>query len=459
LSKLLGNNNFDDFKFLRLSEYDDEDVESIYNHSKKLINHSIKDLYPVLIKKAEDGGGLNRKNKGLLGQLVELYHFGKKPDNKPTPDFPNAGENGVELKCTGLKDKDSAKEPLRITKINLERITFSQFINKASLIMLVLYDWEKNTYMEDFIVSKTKMFDLKNDMSQKIYLRIKKDYETILKCLRNGDIKNHRKKTSYIEAKTQDSKQSDERAFYFKESFLDIIIAGTDGYKETFTNEDIRDKTVQEAIVSKLSPYFGAEESILMQKFDVSNRSKQYGYILVHRILGLGNNEKSLEYKLANISVKTIDIGALRKEQMSFKQIDFVKMNEERNFEESEFYELVSANFLFIIFDRNSRGNKFLKDVKPYSLSEDELEEVKKVWIHTKNKIKSGIYDEFMLGETPYARKKSRARNPIAHIRTKDKPNKKTGKYKPVMTPQGLNPFIIKHCLWLNRNFINSIIN
>ena len=71
----------------------------------------------------------------------------------------------------------------------------------------------------------------------------------------------------------------------------------------------------------------------------------------------------------------------------------------------------------------------------------------------------TGIYNEFMLAETPRALKKSRARNPIAHIRTKDTPNKKTGKYKPVMTPQGLNPLIIKHCLWFNRNFIDSIIS
>ncbi len=45
-----------------------------------------------------------------------------------------------------------------------------------------------------------------------------------------------------------------------------------------------------------------------------------------------------------------------------------------------------------------------------------------------------------MLSETPHARKKNRERNPIAHIRTKDTPNKK-GECKHVMTPQGGKSF------------------
>ena len=39
---------------------------------KKLINKSIRELYPSLIRKAQEGNGLNQKNTGLLGNMVEL---------------------------------------------------------------------------------------------------------------------------------------------------------------------------------------------------------------------------------------------------------------------------------------------------------------------------------------------------------------------------------------------------
>ena len=120
----LGNNSLHEVTLPRYKEYDDKNPESIYTHSKKLINKSIRELYPSLIRKAQEGNGLNQKNTGLLGNMVELYHYGKVPDNIDRPDFPDAGKHGCELKCTGIKvGAPEAKELLRITKININNVT------------------------------------------------------------------------------------------------------------------------------------------------------------------------------------------------------------------------------------------------------------------------------------------------------------------------------------------------
>lgn len=76
--------------------YDISSSESIEKHAKKLEGSSINDLYSRY-------GCLNEKNKGRLGLLVERLHFGFENNSDERPDFPKAGDNGVELKVVPIK--------------------------------------------------------------------------------------------------------------------------------------------------------------------------------------------------------------------------------------------------------------------------------------------------------------------------------------------------------------------
>lgn len=86
-------------------EYNPKNANSILKHGEKLLGHSLRELHPEAI--APHG-------KGGLGEAVEEFHYGYKPNSVAEPDFKEAG---LELKCTPLKElkKDksmAAKERL-----------------------------------------------------------------------------------------------------------------------------------------------------------------------------------------------------------------------------------------------------------------------------------------------------------------------------------------------------------
>ena len=457
MSKILGKNKLSDFQDARLSEYNDTNIQSIVSHSHKLKDKSIALLYKSQIKKARDGDGLNQNNKGLLGQLVELYHFGYKPNSDKGPDFPHAGKNGLELKTTGALNRSKSKEPLRITKINLETSRIEDFIHKSQLLLIMVYDYQDDTDWEDMIFFKFKLFDMSKDIPKSDYMTIKDDWKNIMQLMRAGNIKNLRNKTVYLEAKTQGQKKTSERSFYFKQTFLDTILFPNENLERIVKDKELEQTPLLEVIKKRISKYFGRTKDSLEQEFEV-NASKQGGRIIINRILGLSEKKESLEIKQANIQIKTVTVGG-PKQHMSFKQIKYDQIVKEKHWEDSEIYEQVTAKFMFVIYKYDKEKNQYLDNIVFYSLSDDELDECKKVWVHTKNKILNNDYKNFILYETSRPKDKDRDRNKFAHIRTKDAINKKTGKYAPVNTPQGIRDDINRCCFWFNRNFVDSIIN
>ena len=90
---------------MKLSDnYDKYSKESIYNYARRLIGVTFDEILEAA-KQFEDGqikpdeldSLKNKYRKGGLGNLVEQYYFGYKPNSNPKPDFEEAG---VELKVT-----------------------------------------------------------------------------------------------------------------------------------------------------------------------------------------------------------------------------------------------------------------------------------------------------------------------------------------------------------------------
>lgn len=123
------------------SRYDQNDIDSIFDHSKHLLGRCLEDVVGPL----SDKGG-----KGGLGQLVEKHFFGFENNNRHEADFATVG---VELKCTPLKRRTDTnacaiKERLVCGLFNYTEDwdkTFeeSNFFKKCLLMLILFYLHEK----------------------------------------------------------------------------------------------------------------------------------------------------------------------------------------------------------------------------------------------------------------------------------------------------------------------------
>ena len=130
-------------------KYDKTSATSIFDYSKQLIDHCLRDFAPDAVE---------RSGKGGLGQLVEELFFGYKVNNDEKPDFKEAD---VELKCTPLKRGASGelliKERLVCGMINYcedasKTFEESHFYKKCLLMLILFYLHQKETQLEGRIL-------------------------------------------------------------------------------------------------------------------------------------------------------------------------------------------------------------------------------------------------------------------------------------------------------------------
>ena len=72
--------------------YNPKNANSILKYGELLLGRSLRELHPEAVIPSGKGG---------LGQAVEKFHYGYKPNSDAEPDFKEAG---LELKCTPLKE-------------------------------------------------------------------------------------------------------------------------------------------------------------------------------------------------------------------------------------------------------------------------------------------------------------------------------------------------------------------
>jgi len=159
--------------------YNEKDISSIFNYSKQLVNKCLRDFAPD----AEE-----HKGKGSLGQLVEELFFKYDLNSRQEADFAFVN---AELKCTPLKESVKKelliKERLVCSMINYtvdwnKSFEESHFYRKC-LIMLIMF------YLHNPKVSKLDLhflFAVLWKIPEKDLLIIRKDYETIITKIRNG---------------------------------------------------------------------------------------------------------------------------------------------------------------------------------------------------------------------------------------------------------------------------------
>lgn len=360
--------------------YDKTSPHSIYEYSKKLIGHTLREM-------VEEEKLHARLGKGGLGQLVEELFFEYKVNNDQRADF---AEANLELKCTPLKrlkNEDLAiKERLVCTMIDyfdVVDIPFSKskLYHKCYLMLILFYLHDSTLQQFDL----TFLFSLLWKLPKKDLVIIESDYKIIAQKIKEG--KAHllsEGDTMYLGACRKGQKgeslvpqpYSDElapkRAFSLKTSYmrtiLPLLVGSKDGsycnYDKEFqdkalTNiDELKEKTFQEIMINRFSKYHGLNYVELCDVLGITPSTSKSKYFLIASKMAQCSLENAEEIKKSGTTIKTIRVqydGGIQ-EHMSFKNLDYGELVENDNWYNSELYELLSGSFMFVVFREKQKG-------------------------------------------------------------------------------------------------------
>ncbi|MFA5471394.1 MAG: Sau3AI family type II restriction endonuclease [Acholeplasmataceae bacterium] len=436
---------------------------------------------------AIDKNGRLATGKGAVGTMIEESWFGQTPHNDEKPDF---ADLGIELKVTPyLKNKAfRSKERLVCNMINFmkehEYIDFesSSFYRKCNSILMLFYQHLIDKPKSDYKISHAKFITLAEIMKNKygfFFLLpdedieiMRQDWEKIVSKIRDG--KAHEISegdTNYLGACTKASDSSKRvkqpfskleakpRAFSIKQSYMtyilnNYVINQLESERLITDGNLLKTKTFEEVILEKFEPYYGKTDVELAEHFKIDTKSKSFKDRIIAAILGIkGSINQSEEFQKASITSKTIRVetnGSI-KESMSFPKINFIDLVDEE-WEESKFYNQIGlSRFMFSIFKKQGAGY-VLKRVKFWNMPEQDLEEAKKVWEHTKDLVKSN--NIVIGGKYGYSVENfpQSSQNEVSHVRPHDR-DLRAGR---TLLPNG--KMISNYCFWLNTKYVRTVI-
>jgi DNA mismatch repair protein MutH len=436
--------------------YDKTSVESIIAHAKKLTGKTLEEMVDL------PANIMNSKNRGELGTLVEEFFFKHKPPNNHDPDFPDAGEHGLELKTTGVKkvkNEFRTKERLVLTMIDYNKIITekwedSNFLKKCGLMLILFYLYAKEipVHQRKFVIDPLLYNLLETDVNI-----IRKDWEFIRNKIEQG--KAHelsegdtlylgacRKGSGGEKEKPREQPNSDtkakSRAFSFKPEYLNSLLTNHLAEEEpTFIpNQEL---TFEQITINRFKPYIGKTISQIGKEIGyirVNPKQKAYEAELAKRIIS-GGKSKVPELEKAGIIVKTARLkkGKL-KESVSFPYFKYLEIINE-DWEDSAFFERIERKFLWVVLDTNENAEYYLKKVGYWNMPYEDRLEAEKVWEKTKKNV---AIDASNLPKE--------SENRVAHVRPHA-----ANKMDTLPTPQGT--FEVKKCFWLNRAYIENVVN
>lgn len=434
-------------------KYDKTSIDSIFNHAKLLTGKSLSDLV-TLPPNAEKTG-----SRGKLGNLVEQFFFDL-PVTTSGIDFRDAK---LELKTTGLLKRASggykAKERLVLTMINYKNIVSetwesSIFLEKCKLMLILFYLYENDVSPADY---KFVLDPLLYRIEEHDLPIIKKDWEFIREKVLNG--KAHEISegdTFYLGACRKGSGGPEEqpreqpfsgvraksRAFSFKPSYVNTLIAGDDVAGRNLEVSDT--KSFEVATSEKFAKYVGMSIQDISQRVGYEKSSVNHkGFLkdLSTRILAGGGN-KVPELEKAGIEMKTVRLNksGTPKESMSFPGFKFDEILKQ-DWEQSSFFEKLESKFLFLVFREDINGVERLVKVKYWNMPFPDRVEAKRVWEDTKARVAKDARNLPRISESK-----------VAHVRPKARNSRDT-----LMSPQGLE--VVKQCFWLNASYIKQVLD
>ena len=452
--------------------YDKANATSIFDYSKGLLGHTLRDFVWE--------GYEPKKGKGGLGQMVENIYFLLETNSNPASDFTEAG---LELKCTPLKkskqDAFLIKERLVCNSINYcevvgEDFEHSHFFLKCQLMLLLFYLHQTGAENLDLEFLLSVLWKL----PKKDLLIIRHDYDVIIDKIKQGKAhelsegdtmylgacRKGQKGDNLVKQPYNSEMDAPHRAFSLKMAYMRTVldyvlksgknaVSNVEGAKsELVSTQELSKRSFDEILLGRFRPYMQMSyKKIAKSKHvDISNNPKNKLAMVANAVASstkCANVNRSEEFLKAGLTMKTIRIQANGriKEAMSFENIDYLEVAECENWFDSRLYELYSSRFMFVVFKEQHSGMEdyILDDVFFWTMPQQDLVQAEVYWNHIRENILANhISEEYWWKGTD--KKKF-------HVRPKAQ---KAIDLAP--TPNGGSAK--KYCYWFNNDYVREIV-
>ena len=457
-----------------MEHYDATSASSIEKFGKRLLGRTLRKtsgVYPIPVRYLGMMQGMT--TKGNFGEILERFYYGIKPPNTSAPDFPKAG---VELKSTPLKKmksgKLSAKERLVLNLINYEKeaqenFRSSTFYKKNEQIMLVAYLHERQLMVVDYLIKIAELVSWEK-LPKADQIIIERDWNHIIEKIRDGRAHELSEgDTLYLGACTKAANsrvftdapggvKAKPRAFAFKQGFMTTLLNGLIDAEPVIKNvTELRESDFETIVEDRFKPFLGLTVDEIRKRIapDLNVSSKGFYAQLARRMMGVRKNNIE-EFEKADVMMKTVRLGksGMPREDMSFPTFSYMDLIREKWDEAdpgkgipSSIKSAFEKKFFFVVFqcgdDPNDLKSMWFKKVMFWNMPQNDLEEARKVWQMTIQRIKAG-----KAGELPKS-----TENSVAHVRPH-------GRNAADTLPTPHNGRQVKKCFWLNKTYIAKIL-
>ncbi len=367
-------------------------IEELLKYTEKIKGHTFRDFDKN--RKLEKN---LKRNKGVLGQIIEEGFYGYPLNNSAKADF---DELGVELKVTGfVKNKNgtvSAKERLVLSKIDFnsivnEEFNFSKLLFKNRKLLIIWYEYEKDKHPADFVIKDFQLYDMDEHGDITI---IKNDFEIIKQKVIDGEAHELSEGlTSYLGAcpkgidgfdvtsQPKSTIMAMKRAYTLKNSYMTGVLRAINF---AFENDKVEYKTIEEYVFAQISKFIGKTqmeiyEEVFKNKYE-TKIPKNLNKMISDKIIG---KDGELQYKnplfsKINYVIKNIPINEQNYplERMSFRNLVLSEFEEEWESSTWKNY-FEEVTFIVLLYEGNLKirnGFRVFKDIKKITFNSDDIE-------------------------------------------------------------------------------------
>ncbi|WP_394883364.1 Sau3AI family type II restriction endonuclease [Clostridium baratii] len=378
--------------------------KQLLEYTKNILGKKFKEIDVLGLLKS------GKKDKGILGKVVETGFYKYPLNNNPVCDFNNLG---IELKVTGFKRNKrniSAKERVSLSMINYntiinEQFEFSKLIFKNKRILFIWYEYD-NQNKEDwgeFKICYYQLYDMGVD--EAIF---RNDFNIIKSMVADGQAHELSEgKTSYLGAATKGKDSKDvveqpnsnilamKRAFSLKNSYMTGVLRSINSKITAPT----RVKTVEEYLINNLQPYLGMKQIDIWEKISGKkingNIPKNLSKMISDRLIGKDKELPKIDdiFTKTNYIIKNTSLNpnGYPIERIAFRNLTITEF--EKPWETSEwksYYE--EATILLICYEgskKEKNGFRKLKGVEKIVFTADDLNKFKLSYDAVRETIKS----------------------------------------------------------------------
>ena len=402
-------------------------VEEVHKHAKNAVGQKSRNL---VSEETVDKYYASPNNKGWLGNAIESDWFQIPNNSRAEADIPYLN---LEIKVTPIKETKkgwSAKERLTLNIFDFNdeyKRSFenASFLEKANLTELLYYQYLNNVDYPDMCIVNAHLFDIMKDISEEDLLIIKSDWEKIVDKIKEGKAEELSDKlTKYLAATTKGAKteknmttqpfsdvKAHRRAFTFKPSYMTQFARRLMGDKTSeiiFKDiNELKEKSFEEIIVDRFSPFIGKTKRELASQFDVTikeKNDKSSSALLARKMLNISSDiQETDEFKKSGIAVKIVTYDSTKKHiypklKEGLKlQLPDGNYNVDPNemlvvdWEESDVYNYLSTyKFLLVVFEKKNEETIF-KGAKFWYVPDEDLITVGQIWTKAKQIFEKGV--------------------------------------------------------------------